>query len=138
MVPIFFRFCSNQQFLATKTTIVVFKQHDPQNVTDLSGVAGDPIIAPQHPQTQKNYDFWEFSVENSSPSTILGVEISGNTYFLDLQNIFSIFCRSNFFLSLKLKKLWGEVVQKNLQNLRCSSFWHHCGKFFILLSELRN
>ena len=29
----------NQQLLATKTTSVVFKQHDPQSVADLSGVA---------------------------------------------------------------------------------------------------
>jgi len=105
VAPSFFRFCSNQQFLATKTTIVVFKQHDLQSVADFSGVAGDPLIAPQHPQTQKNTVFWEFSVENSSPSTIWGVEISGNTYFLNLQNIFYIFCRKNFFLSLLLKKL---------------------------------
>ena len=31
--------------MATKTTNVVFKQHDPQSVADLSGVAGDPLIA---------------------------------------------------------------------------------------------
>ena len=26
--------------------LVVFKQHDPQSVTDLNGVAGDPLITP--------------------------------------------------------------------------------------------
>ena len=31
VVPIVFRICSNQQFLATKTTSVAFKQHDPPN-----------------------------------------------------------------------------------------------------------
>ena len=44
--PIYLRFLQNENFLATETTIVVFKQHDPQSVADLSDVAGDPLIAP--------------------------------------------------------------------------------------------
>ena len=48
-------------------------------------VAATLLTAPQRPQTQKNDVFWGFSVQNCSPSTIWGVEISGNTYFLNLQ-----------------------------------------------------
>jgi len=91
--------------LATKTTFVVFKQHDPQSVADLSGVAGDPLIAPQRPKTQKNDGFGEFVAENGSPSTIWGVKNSGNTYFLNQQQKVSIFCKRNFFLPLPSKKL---------------------------------
>ena len=57
VVLVFFRFCSNQQLLATKTAIVLFKQHDSQIVADLNGVAGDHLIAPQHHQTQKKLRF---------------------------------------------------------------------------------
>ena len=85
VVLIFFRYSQNRQFSATKTTIVVFRQHDPQSVAMLFFVAATPLMAPQQLQTQKNDVSGGISVENSSPSTIWGVEISGNPYFLDLQ-----------------------------------------------------
>ena len=70
---------------ATKTTFVDFKQHDPQSVADLSGVAGDPLIAPESLQTEKNYVFGGSAVENGSPSTIWGVKCCRNFYFLKQQ-----------------------------------------------------
>ena len=91
--------------MATKTTFVVFKQHDPQSVADLSGVAGDPLIAPETLQTQKNYVFGGSAVENGSPSTIWGVKCCRNFYFLKQQQKLPTFCKKNFFLSLTHKKL---------------------------------
>ena len=90
---------------ATKTTFVVFKQHDPQSVADLSGVAGDPLTAPHGPETEKNSVFGGSPVENGSPSTIWGVKCCRNFYFLKQQQKLSTFCKKNFFLSWLSKKL---------------------------------
>ena len=92
-------------FWQQKTTFVVFKQHDPQSVADLSGVAGDPLIAPKSTQTQKNDVLGRFSAENSSPSTIWGVWYCPNFYFLKQQQKLPTFCKKSFFLSLTPKKL---------------------------------
>ena len=53
---------------------------------------GDPLGAPGGLQTEKNSVFGGSSVENGSPSTIGGVENSGNTYMFRQQ----------------LKKMFGE------------------------------
>ena len=45
------------------------KQHDTQSVAKLRGVAGDPLIASESLQTEKNYVFGS-AAENGSPSTI--------------------------------------------------------------------
>ena len=82
-----------------------FKQHDPQSVADLSGVAGDPLVAPETLQTEKNYVFGGSAVENGSPSTIWGVGCCRNFYFLKQQQKLRTFCKRNFFLSLLPKKL---------------------------------
>ena len=60
--------------MATKTTFVVFKRHEPQSVAELSYVAGDPLIDPKSTQTQKvkNGDFLKIlkSPKMSNFSTI--------------------------------------------------------------------
>ena len=58
--------------MATKTTSVVFKQHDPQSVADLSDVAGALPWKKWRLQTRKMIDFWGSSVQKGSPSTIWG------------------------------------------------------------------
>ena len=100
--------------MATKTTFVVFKQHDPQSVAELSGVARDPLTAPKSTQTQKNDVLRGFSVENSSPSTIWGVWCCQNFYFLKQQQKLLLFCKKFFFLSLTHKKL--QSTTKKLPN----------------------
>ena len=114
VVPIFFRFCSNQQFLATETTIVVFKQHVTQSVAGLCDVAGDSLRAPSI--------FWEFSVENSSPSTIWG-----RNFWQD------IFSRSpKYFLHFLKKKFFSlsppqKVMRctKKIYKIRITRFFLH-------------
>ena len=91
--------------MATKTTFVDFKQHEPQSVADLSGVAGDPLIAPQRLKTQKNSVFGGFVAENGFPSTIWGVGCFRNFYFLNQQQKLPTFCKKIFFLFLSHKKL---------------------------------
>ncbi len=49
--------------MATKTTFVVFKQHEPQSVVDLIGVAGDPLVAPETLKTQKDYFLGAFQLK---------------------------------------------------------------------------
>jgi hypothetical protein len=61
--------------LATKTTSVGFKQHDPQSIAELSGVAAALIFEENGTLFRKNYDFWSFPVVKGSPSTIWGVKI---------------------------------------------------------------
>ena len=95
---------------SSKTTFVVFKQHDPQSVADLSGVAGDPLIAPGTLQTEKNYVLGGSAVENGSPSTIWGVKCCWNSYFLDQKQNVHISCKRNFFLSSLLKKLSSSSI----------------------------
>ena len=82
-----------------------FKQHDPQSVADLSGVAGDPLIVSGTVQTEKNYVFGGSAVENGSPSTIWGVKCCQNFYLFKQQQKMPTFCKRNIFLSLLLKKL---------------------------------
>ena len=73
MVPIFSDFdIKYQQFLAKKTTNVVFKQHEPQRFAELSGVAAAFLLEVYNTFSRKNYDLWTSSVEKESPSTIWG------------------------------------------------------------------
>ena len=116
VAPIFFIFWYNHQFSATKTTFVVFKQHDPQSVADWSGVAGDPLLAPGALQTEKHIVFLGFAVENGSPSTIWGVECCRDFYFLNQQQKLPNFCKKHFFLSPLTKKLSSSrIFYKNCQ-----------------------
>ena len=48
-----FKSPSDQQFLATKTASVVFKQYDRQSVTELSDVSSAPILWLCGTQTRK-------------------------------------------------------------------------------------
>ena len=43
----FFHILIKSTVVGNKNNFFVFKQHDPQRVADLSGVAGDFLIAPQ-------------------------------------------------------------------------------------------
>ena len=104
VVPIFFRFCSNQQFLTTKTTIVVFKQHDLQNVTEAKGVAGGPLWRKSHLFSWKNSDFWGFPVVKGSPSS------AGEQKFL----------RKDFFLRKQAKK--SSTKKSHLYHVRLKSY----------------
>ena len=96
--------------MATKTTFVVFKQHDPHSVADLSGVAGDPLIAPESLQTEKNSVFGSSAVENGSPSAIWGGQCCRNFYFLKQQQKLPTFCKKKFFLSCLTKKLSSSPI----------------------------
>ena len=70
--------------MATKTTSVVFKQHDPQSVADLSGVAAALILGVYSTISRKNYDFWSSPVIKESPSTIWGVNICCRFWILKI------------------------------------------------------
>ena len=77
--------------MATKTTSVVFKQHDPQSVADLSGVAGGPPWQKCEPQTQKMIDFGETSCENRGTEYSVMAEISVPSKIFDLRKKMNIF-----------------------------------------------
>ena len=93
----FFQVLIKSTVVGNKTTFVVFKQHDPQSVADLSGVAGEPLLAPGTPQTEKNYVFWGSAVENGSPSTIWGVKCCRKFFFLSSNKKCPLFVKEMFF-----------------------------------------
>ena len=68
--------------MATKTTSVVFKQHDPQIVADLRDVAGGPPWVKCKHQTQKMIDFGGTSCENRVTEYSVMAEISVRSKFL--------------------------------------------------------
>ena len=118
--------------MATKTTFVVFKQHDPQSVADLSGVAGNPLMDPKSTQTQKNDVLGRFSAENSSPSMIWGVVCCRNFYFLKQQQKLPTFCEKSSFLSLTPKKL-----QSSPKKLPHSVLLDFLASFYLLWVNYR-
>ena len=62
--------------MATKTTIDVFKQHDPQRVADLSDVAGAPPRQKWRLQTQKMHHFLVSLTQNDVITRSRMAEIS--------------------------------------------------------------
>ena len=54
----FFHILIKSTIFGNKTTSVVFKQHDPQSVVDLSGVAEALILGVYGTQTRKNDRFF--------------------------------------------------------------------------------
>ena len=97
-----------------KTTLVVFEQHDFQIVSDLNGVDGDPLIAPETLKTQKNYVFGGSSVENGFPSTIRGSNVTEIFIFLISNKNYPLFVKKKFSISSPEKVI---VLPNFLQKL---------------------
>ena len=97
--------------MATKTTFVDFKQHDPQSVADLSGVAGDPLIAPQQLETEK-FTFLEALQLKMAPHRRFGGSNVAEIFiFLSSNKNCLLFVEETFFYLGRPKSY--EVGQKN-------------------------
>ena len=110
--------------MATKTTFVVFKQQEPQSVADLSGVVGDPLIAPKSTQTQKKTTFWgDFRLKTAPHRRFGGSGVAEIFIFLSNNKNCPLFVKKVLFYLSPPKSY--RAHQKNYHILSCSISWHH-------------